>query len=46
MQYPDQIVIREIEEEDNKILIELDVAQEDKSRVIGKKGKCCYEGRF
>ena len=35
---PDQVVV-EVEETDDRILLKLSVAEEDKGRVIGREGK-------
>lgn len=39
VQNPDEIQITEHEEEDNKVVLELRVAQSDIGRVIGRQGR-------
>ena len=36
---PDDVEIEEVEEEEGKIVLKLTVADEDKGRIIGKKGR-------
>ena len=36
---PDEVEIEEEEEEEGKIVLKLKVADEDKGRIIGKKGR-------
>ena len=36
---PDEVEIEEEEEEEGKIVLKLKVAEEDKGRIIGKKGR-------
>ncbi|MCH8190299.1 MAG: KH domain-containing protein [Chloroflexi bacterium] len=36
---PDAVVVTETEDEDGRILIRLEVAQEDKGKVIGRQGR-------
>jgi|TARA_B100001996_G_C18640561_1_gene585461 hypothetical protein len=36
---PDEVEIEEVEEEEGKIVLKLTVADEDKGRIIGKKGR-------
>jgi uncharacterized protein len=36
---PDQVEVREYEEEDETVVLELTVAEEDRGKVIGRQGR-------
>ena len=36
---PDQVEVREFEEEDETVVLELSVAEEDRGKVIGRQGR-------
>jgi predicted RNA-binding protein YlqC (UPF0109 family) len=36
---PDQVEVREFEEDDDTVVLELSVAEEDRGRVIGREGR-------
>ena len=39
MDRPDQVQVREYEEEDETVVLELTVAEEDRGKVIGRQGR-------
>ena len=39
MDRPDQVEVREYEEEDETVVLELTVADEDRGKVIGRQGR-------
>ena len=39
MDRPDQVEVREYEEEDETVVLELTVAEEDRGKVIGRQGR-------
>lgn len=39
MDRPDQVQVREYEEDDETVVLELTVAEEDRGKVIGRQGR-------
>ncbi len=37
--HPDQVQVNEFEEEDETVVLELNVAEEDRGKVIGRQGR-------